>query len=125
MAGARIATKTLLLIALYRLIFVSNHLPLIIKRDEVQGWVFEWDEDALIAQAREGLPEEMDAIYVGCLPIEVDGAEQDVSSIQGFFFWVYRVREPIAFLICVGDHFTFFECLFYCACASCIWLFRL
>jgi hypothetical protein len=62
------------------LIFISNHLPLIVKRDEVQGWVFEWDEDALIAQASEGLPEEMSAIYVGCLPVEVDGAEQDVSA---------------------------------------------
>lgn len=62
-----------------RLIFVSNHLPLIVKRDEVQGWVFEWDEDALIAQAREGLPEDTEAVYVGCLPVEVEGHEQDVS----------------------------------------------
>lgn len=60
---------------------MSNHLPLTAKQDEVQGWIFEWDEDALIAQAREGLPEDMDATYVGCLPVEIDGAEQDVSFI--------------------------------------------
>lgn len=50
-----------------------------VKRDEVQGWSFEWDEDALIIQAKEGLPEEMEAVYVGCLPVEVEGHEQDVS----------------------------------------------
>ena len=65
-----------------RCIFVSNHLPLIVKRDEVQGWVFELDEDALITQAREGLPEEMEAVYVGCLPVEVEGHEQEEVSQQ-------------------------------------------
>ena len=67
---------------LCRLIFVSNHLPLIVKRDEVQGLTFEWDEDALILQAREGLPDDMDAVYVGCLPVEVEGHEQDVSNVD-------------------------------------------
>jgi trehalose 6-phosphate synthase/phosphatase len=63
-----------------RLIFVSNHLPLIAKRDEVSGWTFEWDEDALIAQAKEGLPGEFEAVYVGCLSVEVEGHEQDVRE---------------------------------------------
>lgn len=62
-----------------RLIFVSNHLPLRAQRDEVSGWSFEWDEDALVYHARDGLPDEMDAVYVGCLPVEIEGHEQDVS----------------------------------------------
>lgn len=68
------------------MIFVSNHLPLIVKRDNIQGWVFEWDEDALIAQAKEGLPEDMDAAYVGCLSVEVDGNEQEVSAHLMYFY---------------------------------------
>lgn len=43
------------------------------------SWSFEWDEDSLIAQAREGLPEDMEAVYVGCLPIEIDGMHQEVG----------------------------------------------
>jgi len=65
-----------------RLVFVSNHLPVVMSRDSIQGWVFEWDEDALIAQAREGLPDDMDAVYVGCLSSEVDVAEQEEVSQQ-------------------------------------------
>ena len=61
---------------------MSNHLPLVMKKDAIQGWVFEWDEDALIAQAREGLPEEMEAVYVGCLPSELDINEQEEVSQQ-------------------------------------------
>ncbi len=34
-----------------RLIIVSNHLPVRVKRGG-QGWEFEWDEDALVAQAK-------------------------------------------------------------------------
>lgn len=64
-----------------RLIFVCNQLPLRVKGQGKGAWSFEWDEDALIAQAREGLPEDMEAVYVGCLPMEVDGADQDVSAV--------------------------------------------
>lgn len=60
-----------------RLIFVTNHLPLKVSRDEVSGWSFEWDPDALVLQAKEGLPD-MDAVYVGCLPVEIEGREQEV-----------------------------------------------
>lgn len=63
-----------------RLIFVCNQLPLRVKGQGKGAWSFEWDEDALIAQAREGLPEDMEAVYVGCLPMEVDGADQDEVS---------------------------------------------
>lgn len=34
-----------------RLIIVSNHLPLRVKRGAT-GWEFEWDEDALVGQAK-------------------------------------------------------------------------
>jgi trehalose-6-phosphate synthase len=63
-----------------RLVFVSNHLPLLARRDAAAGWSFEWDEDALIRQAAEGLPEEMEPVYVGCLSVEVEGAEQEVRG---------------------------------------------
>lgn len=36
-----------------RLIIVSNQLPIRAKRG-VAGWEFEWDEDALVAQAKVG-----------------------------------------------------------------------
>ncbi|KAI3437768.1 hypothetical protein D9Q98_000215 [Chlorella vulgaris] len=59
-----------------RLIFVTNHLPLKVTKEEGGGWSFEWDADALVLQAKEGL-EEMDAVYVGCLPVEIEGHEQE------------------------------------------------
>lgn len=34
-----------------RLLIVSNHLPLRVKRG-ANGWEFEWDEDALVGQAK-------------------------------------------------------------------------
>lgn len=64
---------------LCRLIFVTNHLPLKVGRDEASGvWTFERDDDALVMQAKGGLPEDMEAIYVGCLPVEIEGHEQEV-----------------------------------------------
>lgn len=62
-----------------RCIFVSNQLPL---RPKAGGdrHEFEWDEDALIAQAKEGLPDDMEAVYVGCLPFEVDVEFQEVRG---------------------------------------------
>lgn len=57
---------------------MSNHLPLRVSKGATD-WNFEWDDDALIAQAKEGLPEDMEALYVGCLPVEVDPQDQDVS----------------------------------------------
>eukprot|EP00887_Chlorella_sp_A99_P001749 scaffold19.g1749.t1 len=75
-----------------RLIFVSNHLPLRSHRDEVSGWSFEWDEDALVYHARDGLPEDMESVYVGCLPVEIEGHEQDeVSQLLQKQFGCYPV----------------------------------
>ena len=44
-------TQTLCVACCSRFIFVSNHLPVRCARGET-GWEFEWDEDALIAQAK-------------------------------------------------------------------------
>ena len=60
---------------------MTNHLPLKVSKDEVSGWSFEWDADALVLQAKEGLPEDMDAVYVGCLPVEIEGHEQEVGLL--------------------------------------------
>ena len=60
------------------------------KRDDVQNWSFEWDEDALIAQAKEGLPEDMEAVYVGCLPVEVEGHEQEVRIDCGALSFMFK-----------------------------------
>ncbi|EFN55842.1 hypothetical protein CHLNCDRAFT_57750 [Chlorella variabilis] len=65
-----------------RLIFVTNHLPLKVSKDEGSGWSFEWDPDALVLQAKEGLPDDMDAVYVGCLPVEIEGHEQEDVTQQ-------------------------------------------
>ncbi|KAI7839449.1 hypothetical protein COHA_006850 [Chlorella ohadii] len=65
-----------------RLIFVTNHLPLKVTKDEVSGWSFERDEDALVLQAKGGLPDDMEAVYVGCLPVEIEGHEQEEVTQQ-------------------------------------------
>ena len=55
---------------------VSNQLPIRARR-EGNAWEFEWDEDALVAQAKAGLPEEYDVVYVGGLSVDVDVMEQE------------------------------------------------
>ena len=61
---------------------MTNHLPLKVTKDEVSGWSFERDEDALVLQAKGGLPDDMEALYVGCLPVEIEGHEQEVRAAQ-------------------------------------------
>ncbi|MEW5315842.1 MAG: hypothetical protein WDW38_007244 [Sanguina aurantia] len=61
---------------LSRLIIVSNHLPVRIKRAP-EGWEFEWDEDALVAQAKDGIPAGCDVLYVGSLPVDVPLEDQE------------------------------------------------
>lgn len=41
---------------MYRLIIVSNVLPIRAKRESEGVWSFEWDEDALVAQAKVRIP---------------------------------------------------------------------
>lgn len=64
-----------------RLIIVSNVLPVRQKRVG-NTWDFEWDEDALVAQAKEGIPDEFDVVYVGCTPADVDIMEQEEVTLQ-------------------------------------------
>lgn len=66
-----------------RVIIVANQLPVKAKRrpDNV-GWSFSWDEDSLFLHIKDGLPDDMEVIYVGSLRVEVDSSEQDdVSQI--------------------------------------------
>ncbi len=65
-----------------RMVFVSNHLPIKMSRNEVeQCYTFELDEDALLVQAaKDAVPEDMTPIYVGCLSKEVPLEEQDEVS---------------------------------------------
>ncbi|KAI0496958.1 hypothetical protein KFK09_023284 [Dendrobium nobile] len=64
-----------------RIIIVANQLPLRAKRrPDGRGWSFSWDETSLLLQLKDGLPEDMDVIYVGSLRVEVEGHEQDEIS---------------------------------------------
>ncbi|CAO2813259.1 unnamed protein product [Amaranthus hypochondriacus] len=66
-----------------RMIIVANTLPIIASRGlDGSGWIFSWDEDSLLLQLKDGLPDEMEVIYVGSLRENVDKSEQDnVSQI--------------------------------------------
>uniref|UniRef100_A0A061RG97 Trehalose 6-phosphate synthase/phosphatase n=1 Tax=Tetraselmis sp. GSL018 TaxID=582737 RepID=A0A061RG97_9CHLO len=60
-----------------RVIIVANHLPLRAKLgQDGKSWEFEWDEDALTAQAKEGI-DDADVIHLGCLPVEVDPTDEE------------------------------------------------
>lgn len=61
-----------------RMIIVANQLPLKAKRrHDNKGWNFSWDEDSLLLQLKDGLPEDMEVLYVGSLRVDVDPIEQD------------------------------------------------
>ncbi|KAL1560592.1 putative alpha,alpha-trehalose-phosphate synthase [UDP-forming] 7 [Salvia divinorum] len=61
-----------------RMIIVSNILPLRAKRKpDNKGWSFSWNEDSLLLRVKDGLPEDMEVLYVGSLPVDVDPIEQD------------------------------------------------
>uniref|UniRef100_A0A2N9EGH8 alpha,alpha-trehalose-phosphate synthase (UDP-forming) n=1 Tax=Fagus sylvatica TaxID=28930 RepID=A0A2N9EGH8_FAGSY len=64
-----------------RIIIVANQLPVKAKRrPDNKGWSFSWDEDALLLQLKDGLPEDMEVLYVGSLKVDVDLSEQDDVS---------------------------------------------
>ncbi|OIS98764.1 PREDICTED: alpha,alpha-trehalose-phosphate synthase [UDP-forming] 5-like [Nicotiana attenuata] len=62
-----------------RMIIVGNQLPLRAHRrtDGEEGWNFSWDEDSLLLQLKDGLGEDVEVIYIGCLKEEIDPSEQD------------------------------------------------
>ncbi|PKA56854.1 putative alpha,alpha-trehalose-phosphate synthase [UDP-forming] 7 [Apostasia shenzhenica] len=64
-----------------RIIIVANQLPVRAKRrPDGRGWSFSWDENSLLLQLKDGLPEDMEVIYVGSLLVDVAGHEQDDVS---------------------------------------------
>ncbi|KAK8608141.1 hypothetical protein V6N13_023572 [Hibiscus sabdariffa] len=64
-----------------RIIIVANQLPVKAKRrPDNKGWSFSWDDDSLLLQLKDGLPEEMEVLYVGSLMVDVDPIEQDDVS---------------------------------------------
>lgn len=62
-----------------RMIIVGNQLPLRAHRrsDGEKGWYFSWDEDSLLLQLKDGLGEDVEVVYIGCLREEIDPSEQD------------------------------------------------
>lgn len=70
-------------VSLERMIIVGNQLPLRAhRRSDGDGdgdgeWYFSWDEDSLLLQLKDGLGEDVEIIYVGCLREEIDPSEQD------------------------------------------------
>lgn len=63
-----------------RIIIVGNQLPIRMHRkagSDEGGWLFSWDEDSLLLQLKDGLKEDVEIIYVGCLKEEIAPSEQD------------------------------------------------
>ncbi|CAO2819634.1 unnamed protein product [Amaranthus hypochondriacus] len=63
-----------------RVIIVGNQLPLRVhhKSDsENGGRYFSWDEDSLLLQLKDGLAEDVEVVYIGCLREQIDPSEQD------------------------------------------------
>ncbi|KAG1354253.1 alpha,alpha-trehalose-phosphate synthase [UDP-forming] 5 [Cocos nucifera] len=64
-----------------RVIIVGNQLPLRAhRRADDRGWNFSWDEDSLLLQLKDGLGEDVEVIYIGCLREEIEPGEQDDVS---------------------------------------------
>ena len=61
----------------------------------MSGWSFERDEDALVLQAKGGLPDDMEALYVGCQPVEIEGHEQEVGAARGGSGALRRARAQV------------------------------
>ncbi|KAJ1380779.1 Trehalose-phosphatase [Sesbania bispinosa] len=60
-----------------RMIIVGNQLPLRANRKENGTWEFNWDEDSLLLQLKDGLGDDVETIYIGCLKEEIEPSEQD------------------------------------------------
>ncbi|KAJ0427885.1 putative alpha,alpha-trehalose-phosphate synthase (UDP-forming), Trehalose-phosphatase [Helianthus annuus] len=59
------------------MIIVGNQLPLRVNKRPDGSWDFSWDEDSLLLQLRDGLKEDVEITYVGCLKEEIDPKDQD------------------------------------------------
>jgi trehalose 6-phosphate synthase/phosphatase len=66
-----------------RMLVVAHMLPLNAKpRADGNSYIFDWDKDSLLYQLKDGLPAEMEVIYVGCLKVEVE--ENDQEEVAAF-----------------------------------------
>uniref|UniRef100_A0A7N0TGG8 alpha,alpha-trehalose-phosphate synthase (UDP-forming) n=1 Tax=Kalanchoe fedtschenkoi TaxID=63787 RepID=A0A7N0TGG8_KALFE len=66
-----------------RIIIVGNQLPVRAERraDVSTSWIFNWDENSLLLQLKDGLgDDDTEVIYVGCLNEEIHPNEQDEVS---------------------------------------------
>ncbi|KAL2939777.1 putative alpha alpha-trehalose-phosphate synthase [UDP-forming] 11 [Bienertia sinuspersici] len=62
-----------------RRIIVANQLPLKTFKED-KKWRFEFDEDSLSLQLKDGLNPKIDVLYIGCLRVEIDPSEQEEIS---------------------------------------------
>ncbi|KAJ7943852.1 Trehalose-6-phosphate synthase [Quillaja saponaria] len=60
-----------------RMIIVGNQLPIRAHRKDDGTWDFNWDEDSLLLQLKDGLGEDAEVIYIGCLKEEIEPIKQD------------------------------------------------
>ncbi|GFZ06718.1 trehalose phosphatase/synthase 11 [Actinidia rufa] len=71
-----------------RRIIVANQLPVRAHRDAAaKRWCFDWDKDALALQLKDGFPNDVEVVFVGCLKAEIDVSEQDAvaqSLVENF-----------------------------------------
>ncbi|CAN8325025.1 unnamed protein product [Cochlearia groenlandica] len=63
-----------------RIIVVGNQLPIKSHRNSAGKLSFSWDNDSLLLQLKDGMREDMEVVYIGCLKDSVDVAEQDDVS---------------------------------------------
>ncbi|KAJ4899992.1 hypothetical protein Rs2_13943 [Raphanus sativus] len=61
-----------------RIIIVGNQLPIKSHRNSSGKLTFTWDNDSLLLQLKDGMREDMEVVYIGCLKDQVvDPLEQD------------------------------------------------
>ncbi|KAI4295269.1 hypothetical protein L6164_035332 [Bauhinia variegata] len=60
-----------------RMIIVGNQLPLLAHKKDNGMWDFNWDEDSLLLQLKDGLGDDIEVIYIGCLKEEIEPSQQD------------------------------------------------
>ncbi|KAL2937451.1 putative alpha alpha-trehalose-phosphate synthase [UDP-forming] 7 [Bienertia sinuspersici] len=76
-----VSSDNLSTVAQDRMIIVANTLPIIANRAlDGKRWIFSWDEDSLLLQLKDGLPDDMEVLYVGSLRADVDSREQESVS---------------------------------------------
>ncbi|KAH7423229.1 hypothetical protein KP509_12G045300 [Ceratopteris richardii] len=64
-----------------RCIVVANSLPINSElAADGKSWLFSRDEDSLLWQLKDGLPEDMEVVYIGFLNCDVSPAQQDEVS---------------------------------------------